>query len=49
VVIKSRRDLFPQLRDAIASVHTSTVPEVIALPVVDGSESYLSWLDREVG
>jgi uncharacterized protein involved in tolerance to divalent cations len=34
---------------AIASVHTSTVPEVIALPVVDGSESYLSWLDREVG
>ena len=49
LVIKSRRDLFPRLREAIASMHSYEVPEVLALPVVDGSESYLAWLEREVG
>jgi periplasmic divalent cation tolerance protein len=48
LVIKSRRDLFPQLREAIAKAHSYEVPEVIALPVVDGSEAYLAWLDREL-
>ncbi len=48
LVIKSRRDLFPKLKEAIAAVHSYEVPEVLALPVVDGSESYLSWLDREL-
>jgi periplasmic divalent cation tolerance protein len=49
LVIKSRRDLFARLREAIAGMHSYEVPEVLALPVVDGSESYLAWLDREVG
>lgn len=49
LVIKTRRDHLPQLREAIAGIHSYEVPEVIALPVVDGSESYLAWLDREVG
>ena len=48
LVIKSRRDVFEKLREAIARLHTYEVPEVIALPVVDGSEAYLSWLDREL-
>jgi periplasmic divalent cation tolerance protein len=48
LVIKSRRDLFDRLREAIAGAHTYEVPEVIALPVVDGSAPYLDWLDREL-
>ncbi|MFM2124013.1 MAG: hypothetical protein RL328_464 [Acidobacteriota bacterium] len=48
LLIKSRRDLFPALREAIAHMHSYEVPEVIALPVVDGSEAYLAWLDREL-
>ena len=48
LVIKSRRDLFAALREALAKQHTYEVPEVIALPVVDGSEAYLEWLDREL-
>src|SRR6185295_16052637 len=46
LVIKSRRDRFNALRDALLKMHTYEVPEVIALPVVDGSEAYLAWLDR---
>jgi periplasmic divalent cation tolerance protein len=48
LVIKSRRDIFPKLRQAIAHLHTYEIPEVIALPVVDGSDAYLGWLDREL-
>ncbi|MEO5922924.1 MAG: divalent-cation tolerance protein CutA [Bryobacteraceae bacterium] len=48
LVIKSRRDLFEKLREAIIKTHSYEVPEVIALPVVDGSEAYLAWLDREL-
>jgi periplasmic divalent cation tolerance protein len=49
LLIKSRRDLFPQLRAELEKLHTYEIPEAIALQVVDGSEAYLAWLDREVG
>lgn len=49
LIIKSRRDLFDRLRAAIAETHSYEVPEVVALPVVDGSEAYLAWLDRSLG
>jgi periplasmic divalent cation tolerance protein len=48
LVIKSRRDLFAKLREAILHLHSYEIPEVIALPVVDGAEAYLGWLDREL-
>jgi periplasmic divalent cation tolerance protein len=48
LLIKSRRDIFPKLRDAIAQLHSYEIPEVLALPVVDGSEVYLNWVDREL-
>jgi periplasmic divalent cation tolerance protein len=48
LIVKSRRDVFAKLREAIAHLHSYEIPEVIALPVVDGSEAYLGWLDREL-
>src|SRR5438105_6553588 len=48
LVIKSRRELFDSLRAELQKMHSYEVPEVIALPVVDGSESYLAWLDNEL-
>ena len=48
LVIKSRRDLFSPIRTELGKMHTYEVPELLALPVVEGSESYLAWLDREL-
>ena len=48
LLIKSRRDLFAALRAEIQKLHTYDVPEVIALPVVEGSDAYLGWIDREL-
>jgi periplasmic divalent cation tolerance protein len=49
LAIKSRRDLFAALRAEIEKIHSYETPEIIALPVVDGSETYLAWLDKELG
>ena len=49
LIIKSRRDLMEPLRAAIGKIHSYEVPELLAVPVVDGSESYLAWVDRELG
>jgi periplasmic divalent cation tolerance protein len=48
LLIKSRRDLLTALRAEIQKIHTYEVPEVIALPIVDGSEAYLAWLDGQL-
>jgi periplasmic divalent cation tolerance protein len=48
LLIKSRRDLFAALRYEIQKMHTYEVPEVIAIPVVDGSDTYLGWLDGQL-
>jgi periplasmic divalent cation tolerance protein len=48
LVIKSSRDLFERLRIELEKAHTYEVPEVLALPVVEGSPNYLNWLDTEL-
>jgi periplasmic divalent cation tolerance protein len=48
LVIKSRRDLFGELRAAVAQLHTYDIPELVALPVVEGSEPYLAWMDQQL-
>jgi len=48
LVIKSSRALFNELRAEIEKLHSYEVAEVIAVPIVDGSEAYLEWLGREL-
>ncbi len=48
LVIKTSRVLFDTLRHWIEKEHPYDVPEVIALPVVDGAPNYLNWLREAV-
>jgi periplasmic divalent cation tolerance protein len=48
LVIKSRRDLFSSIQSEIAKTHSYEVPELLALPVVEGAVGYLEWMDREL-
>ncbi len=48
LVVKSRRELFPKIRNAVLKLHSYKVPEVICLPIVDGSEDYLQWVADSV-
>jgi len=47
-VAKSRRDLYERVEEAIRDLHPYEVPEVLALPVVAASQTYLEWLDGQV-
>jgi len=47
LLAKTRRDVLDDLTRHVQALHSYDVPEVIALPIVGGSESYLRWLDRE--
>jgi periplasmic divalent cation tolerance protein len=47
LVIKSRRPLFAALCEAVRALHSYEVPELIALPVVEGYAPYLDWIDQE--
>ncbi len=44
VVMKSRRDLFEEVEGHVRRLHSYEVPEVLALPIVDGSKAYLDWM-----
>ena len=46
VLIKSRRHLFEKLVEVVKALHSYEVPEILALPVVEGSKAYLDWLER---
>ncbi len=48
IIIKTRKDVFQQLAKRVKELHKYTVPEIIALPIIDGSESYLQWIDETV-
>src|ERR1700733_15162785 len=48
LLIKTNRALLEELRGEIERLHSYEVPEVIALAVVDGSERYLAWMNREL-
>jgi periplasmic divalent cation tolerance protein len=48
LVVKSTRDVLDDLVQCVQAIHSYDLPEVIALPVVGGSEAYLRWVDSEV-
>jgi|ERR1041385_7269222 periplasmic divalent cation tolerance protein len=48
LVIKTSRERFHDVRAELERLHSYEVPEIIALPVVDGSLNYLNWLETEI-
>jgi periplasmic divalent cation tolerance protein len=44
LIIKTQRERFEELEKKVKSFHSYSVPEIISLPIVEGSSSYLDWL-----
>ena len=49
LLIKTSREQFLGVSSALKKVHSYELPEVLALPVLDGSEEYLEWLEKHIG
>jgi periplasmic divalent cation tolerance protein len=47
-VIKTSEAKIADIKRAFLEIHPYEVPELIATPIVDGSEGYLSWLKTEL-
>ena len=48
LVIKTKASQLPEIISLVKGVHSNTVPEIIALPIVGGNQDYLDWMDKEV-
>jgi len=49
LLIKTRKIVLQSLCARVAALHPDEVPEILALPVVDGLPEYLSWLGESLG
>jgi periplasmic divalent cation tolerance protein len=47
MVLKTKRTLFTQIVKRVEKLHSYDVPEIIAIPIIDGSVKYLSWINEE--
>jgi periplasmic divalent cation tolerance protein len=49
LIIKTEKSRVDKIIKRIKDVHSYDVPEIIALPIVAGSDTYLEWVDASVG
>jgi periplasmic divalent cation tolerance protein len=47
-LIKTQNDLYNKVEAAIKKLHPYETPEIIAVPIINGSKEYLSWLHNEL-
>lgn len=48
MIVKTQRHLFDRLAAKVREIHSYDVPEIIALPIVEGSPDYLKWLQESI-
>ena len=44
LIIKTEKHRFEELEKRVKSLHSYSVPEIISLPIVEGSSAYLNWI-----
>jgi periplasmic divalent cation tolerance protein len=45
IVIKTKHSLFKKVEKEVKRLHSYQTPEVIALPIIEGSADYLRWIN----
>ncbi|KAB2891277.1 MAG: divalent-cation tolerance protein CutA [Desulfobulbaceae bacterium] len=46
--MKSSLELFPEIEARIKAEHPYQTPEIVATPIVAGSQDYLHWMEAEL-
>lgn len=47
LMVKTRAALVDDIVQLVKEIHSSDVPEIIALPITGGNQDYLEWVARE--
>ena len=48
ITAKTRLSLVGKITEEVKNIHSYEVPEILALPVLDGNKDYLDWLNDEI-
>ena len=48
LIIKSKKSLLPKLIARVKALHSYSVPEVIAFPILEGNPEYLQWIKESI-
>ena len=48
LIIKTKKSQFEPLKKRILELHSYAVPEIIALPIIEGHQPYLDWMAESV-
>jgi periplasmic divalent cation tolerance protein len=48
LIAKTKESLLPNVIESVKAIHSYSVPEIIALPIIGGNREYLDWIDNEV-
>ncbi len=48
MIVKTERRLFDRLAETVCKLHPYRVPEIIALPILEGWPDYLNWIKDSV-
>ena len=48
MIAKTKKSSFAKLKKEVQKLHPYEVPEIIALPLDEGSEAYLEWIEKVV-
>ena len=47
-LLKTDKELYADIETVIREAHPYDVPEILAVPVIEGSKAYLSWMSSEL-
>ncbi len=47
LLVKTRRDCYAGVQQALRERHPYKLPEIIAVPIVEGLTGYLRWMDEQ--
>jgi periplasmic divalent cation tolerance protein len=46
--LKTKRSLFRKITKFVKSLHSYEVPEIIAIPIIEGDKDYMRWLNANL-
>lgn len=45
LIAKTRSDLYEKIKQKVKEIHSYSVPCILSIPIQNGNEEYLSWLE----
>lgn len=48
LIIKTKTDMFNQLKEAVLNTHSYEIPEIIRIAIQEGHKPYLQWIEEVV-